>query len=104
MTSPASRARRRDGSSSRSGAISLKRHQADIIGTMVRKASPAGREKRQSSSQPPDEIQESLVESFPASDPPAWTVSRVGTPSRRRTRPEPAAKPKEGHKAERRKD
>jgi hypothetical protein len=71
---------------------------------MVRKASPAQRDKRQISSQPPDEIQESLVESFPASDPPAWTVARVGEPSRRQIREGPAAKQKAGHKAERRKD
>jgi len=71
---------------------------------MVRKASPADREKRQAPSQPPDEIQESLIESFPASDPPAWTVARVGEPSRRRTRPKPAARQQKDHKAERRKD
>ena len=57
------------------------------FGKMVRKASPAGRDKRLSSSEPPDEIQESLIESFPASDPPAWTAARVGEPSRRPTRP-----------------
>jgi hypothetical protein len=61
---------------------------------MIRKASPAEREKRLSSPEPVDEIQESLLESFPASDPPAWTATRVGTPSRQGSRPGPAVKRK----------
>jgi len=34
-----------------------------------------------------DEIDESLIETFPASDPPAWVVlARVGVPKRRKTK------------------
>jgi hypothetical protein len=32
-----------------------------------------------------DAIDEVLDESFPASDPPSWTVSRVGAPLRKRS-------------------
>jgi hypothetical protein len=40
-----------------------------------------------------DEITESLIETFPASDPPAWVaVARVGVPKRRPTKSRPARK------------
>jgi len=40
-----------------------------------------------------DEIDESLIETFPASDPPAWVaLSRVGIPKRRKTKSSRARK------------
>jgi hypothetical protein len=40
-----------------------------------------------------DEITESLIETFPASDPPAWVaLARVGIPKRRRTKSRPGRK------------
>jgi hypothetical protein len=41
-----------------------------------------------------DEIAESLIETFPASDPPAWiSLTRVGIP-KRKTTSRPARKPR----------
>jgi hypothetical protein len=41
-----------------------------------------------------DEIDESLIETFPASDPPAWTsLTRIGVP-KRKTTSRPARKPR----------
>jgi hypothetical protein len=41
-----------------------------------------------------DEIDESLIETFPASDPPAWiSLTRVGIP-KRKTTSRPARKPR----------
>jgi hypothetical protein len=40
-----------------------------------------------------DEIDESLIETFPASDPPAWVaLARVGTPKRRKAKSSRARK------------
>ncbi|SED19347.1 hypothetical protein SAMN05444164_4024 [Bradyrhizobium erythrophlei] len=40
-----------------------------------------------------DEIDESLIETFPASDPPAWVaLARVGIPKRRKTKSSRARK------------
>jgi hypothetical protein len=41
--------------------------------------------EEQSSEEPFDKVEEALKETFPCSDPPSWTVSRVGSPFRRRT-------------------
>jgi hypothetical protein len=43
-----------------------------------------------------DEIDESLIDTFPASDPPAWVVlARVGIPKRRETKSSRARKASE---------
>jgi hypothetical protein len=40
-----------------------------------------------------DEVDESLIETFPASDPPAWVaLARVGIPKRRKTKSSRARK------------